>query len=222
MPVINLNQFDTSISSKVGTANVTSNESAMFNAVAGLGDKALGIFSDMAIKDRQQDIKQSAWSVQSNFEQNLLKTSLDAKGRVDTNGKIIALDADGNQKRNSEGNLEYELDSNNKVVQVVAVNNNVITDSNGIEQENLGVEFLRNLYSQPEVNWKKTSYNTIENKHEIDVKEYKKISGTHSKDKDIFSKPSDFTVNSKGEIYLIDDAENTIRKIDENGKVVLT
>ncbi len=116
MPVINLNQFDTSISSRVGTANVTSNESAMFNAVAGLGDKALGIFSEMAIKDRQQDIKQSAWNVQSNFEQNLLKTSLEAKGRVDTNGKIIALDVDGNQKRNAEGNLEYELDSNGKPI----------------------------------------------------------------------------------------------------------
>jgi hypothetical protein len=58
-----------------------------------------------------------------------------------------------------------KLDSSNKVVQVVAVNNNVITDSNGIEQENLGIEFLRNLYNQPEVNWKKTSYNTKAGKY---------------------------------------------------------
>jgi hypothetical protein len=58
-----------------------------------------------------------------------------------------------------------KLDSNNKVIQVVSVNNNVIKDSNNIEQESLGIEFLRNLYNEPEANWKKTSFNTKAGKY---------------------------------------------------------
>jgi len=50
-----------------------------------------------------------------------------------------------------------KLDSNNKVLRVTAVNNEVILD-NGIESEEKGIEFLSNLFNWP--NWKKTSYNT--------------------------------------------------------------
>jgi len=51
-----------------------------------------------------------------------------------------------------------KLDNNNIVTQVITVNNEVITDENGVEQEQLGVDFLNNLYKTSD-NWKQTSYN---------------------------------------------------------------
>ena len=53
-----------------------------------------------------------------------------------------------------------KLDSNNIVTIVVSVVNEVIKDLNGVEQETIGVQFLRTLYNEPEAIWKKTSYNT--------------------------------------------------------------
>ena len=52
-----------------------------------------------------------------------------------------------------------QLDENGNVIRTVAVNNLVITDAQGIEQEQLGVDFLNNLYGISST-WKKTSYNT--------------------------------------------------------------
>jgi hypothetical protein len=50
---------------------------------------------------------------------------------------------------------------NNIVITVVSVVNEVITDSNGVEQEQLGINFLKTLYNEPNAIWKQTSYNTI-------------------------------------------------------------
>lgn len=47
---------------------------------------------------------------------------------------------------------------NNVVTQVIVVNNEVITDSNGVEQEQLGIDFCKSLYGQ-NTEWKQTSYN---------------------------------------------------------------
>ena len=52
-----------------------------------------------------------------------------------------------------------KIDENNSVIKVVSVHNNVITDENG-EQESLGIEFLKNLYNEPNAKWVQTSYNT--------------------------------------------------------------
>jgi hypothetical protein len=49
---------------------------------------------------------------------------------------------------------------NNLVVKVESVVNEVLKDSNGIEQESIGIEFLKTLYNEPNAIWKKTSYNT--------------------------------------------------------------
>lgn len=49
-----------------------------------------------------------------------------------------------------------ELDPNNVVLRVVVVDNIVMTDENGDEQENLGIGFLRGLFGGV---WKQTSYN---------------------------------------------------------------
>ena len=51
-----------------------------------------------------------------------------------------------------------QLDENNVVIQVIVVNNNVLLDENGIEQESKGREFCSNLLGG---NWIQTSYNSL-------------------------------------------------------------
>jgi hypothetical protein len=51
-----------------------------------------------------------------------------------------------------------KLNSDNTVEQVIVVNNEVILDENGIEQEQIGVDFCKSLYGEDTV-WKQTSYN---------------------------------------------------------------
>jgi len=47
---------------------------------------------------------------------------------------------------------------NNKVIEVQSVVNEVLHDSNGVEQEAIGIDFLTKLTGYPV--WKQTSYNT--------------------------------------------------------------
>jgi hypothetical protein len=49
-----------------------------------------------------------------------------------------------------------QLDENNTVIQVIVVNNSEIIDSNGNENEILGINFCKNLLGG---NWMQTSYN---------------------------------------------------------------
>jgi|TARA_R100000455_G_C6266115_1_gene121380 hypothetical protein len=51
-----------------------------------------------------------------------------------------------------------KLGKGNVVLSVHVVNNEVITDDNGQEQEQLGANFLNNLYKTRDI-WKQTSYN---------------------------------------------------------------
>jgi len=51
-----------------------------------------------------------------------------------------------------------KLNSNNIVEKVISINNAVITDANGVEQEQLGVDFINQLYNTNDT-WKQTSYN---------------------------------------------------------------
>lgn len=44
------------------------------------------------------------------------------------------------------------------VQRVIVVNNEVITDENGIEQEALGIAFCKSLFGE-DTEWKQTSYN---------------------------------------------------------------
>jgi hypothetical protein len=53
-----------------------------------------------------------------------------------------------------------KLDNNNIVIKVESVVNEVLKDSNGLEQESIGVQFLRTLYNEPNSVWVQTSYNT--------------------------------------------------------------
>jgi hypothetical protein len=47
---------------------------------------------------------------------------------------------------------------NNKVIEVLSVNNEVLKDADGIEKEDIGIDFLTKLTGYPV--WKQTSYNT--------------------------------------------------------------
>ena len=80
---------------------------------------------------------------------------------------------------------------NGKVLEVVAVDNSVITDANGVEQEKLGVDFFTQLTNWPI--WKKTSYNTKGGVHILGGVPFRKnhpgIGYTYDEDKDAFIPP---------------------------------
>lgn len=53
-----------------------------------------------------------------------------------------------------------QLDENNIVVYVTPVDNEILTDENGIEHDHLAIEHLQNTVPIPDTHvWKKTSYN---------------------------------------------------------------
>ena len=58
-----------------------------------------------------------------------------------------------------------KLGINGKVIAVTPVNNNVILNADGIEDEEVGRQYLENVHGWPL--WKKTSYNTLEGKYYI-------------------------------------------------------
>jgi hypothetical protein len=51
-----------------------------------------------------------------------------------------------------------QLDENNIVTQVIVVSNEDIKDENGIEKEELGIQFCKKIFGD-DTNWKQTSYN---------------------------------------------------------------
>ena len=78
------------------------------------------------------------------------------------------------------------LNDQNKVTQVVVVNNDVATD------EAAGVAFLKNIYGQNTI-WKQTSYNTQRGVHLLGGTPFRKnhaaIGYTYDEDKDAFIPP---------------------------------
>jgi hypothetical protein len=86
---------------------------------------------------------------------------------------------------------------NNNIVEiVVSVVNEVIKDSNGIEQEQLGIDFLKNLYNEPNAVWKQTSYNTNRGVHSNGGTPFRKnhasIGFTYDQQRDAFIPPKPF------------------------------
>jgi hypothetical protein len=67
---------------------------------------------------------------------------------------------------------------NSKVIEVLSVNNEVLKDANGIEQEAIGIDFLTKLTGYPV--WKQTSYNNNIRKN------YAGIGMTYDEDRDAF------------------------------------
>jgi hypothetical protein len=83
-----------------------------------------------------------------------------------------------------------KLNSENIVTTVESVVNEVLSDSNGIEQEIVGIQFLRNLYNEPNANWKQTSYNTYGGVHKLGGTPFRKnhasIGYTYDENRDAF------------------------------------
>ena len=77
---------------------------------------------------------------------------------------------------------------NSKVIEVLSVHNNVLKDSNGVEQEVNGIDFLTKLTGYPI--WKQTSYNTNGGVHSSGGTPFRKnhagIGYTYDEDRDAF------------------------------------
>ena len=77
---------------------------------------------------------------------------------------------------------------NSKVIEVLSVVNEVLHDSNGIEQESIGIDFLTKLTGYPV--WKQTSYNTHGGVHDNGGTPLRKnhagIGYTYDEDRDAF------------------------------------
>ena len=73
----------------------------------------------------------------------------------------------------------------NIVEQIISINNSVITDDNGVEQEQLGVDFINHLYKTNDV-WKQTSYNSSFRKR------YAGVGYSYDEQRNVFLKPKPF------------------------------
>jgi hypothetical protein len=78
-----------------------------------------------------------------------------------------------------------KLGTGNIVEQVISINNSVITDNNGIEQEQLGLNFINKLYNTRDV-WKQTSYNRTFRKN------YAGIGYQYDQERDAFIPPKPY------------------------------
>jgi hypothetical protein len=117
-----------------------------------------------------------------------------------------------------------KLDSDSKVIAVHVVNNDVITDANEQEQEQLGIDFLKNLHGSDTV-WKQTSFNTFEGEHSLGGtphrKNYAGIGYTYDLERDAFIPPQPYnswTIDEAKCIYVAPVTYPTTNKYtDENG-----
>ena len=89
-----------------------------------------------------------------------------------------------------------KLNSENIVTTVESVVNEVLKDSNGIEQEQIGIQFLKTLYNEPNAIWKQTSYNTNGGVHSLGGTPFRKnhagIGYTYDQQRDAFIAPKPF------------------------------
>ena len=118
-----------------------------------------------------------------------------------------------------------KLNLNNIVEKVESVVNEVLKDSNGIEQENIGIEFLKTLYNEPNAVWKQTSYNTHGGVHSNGGTPFRKnhagIGYTYDQQRDAFIPPKPYnswilnenTCNWESPIPLPSDASTDRRYI---------
>jgi hypothetical protein len=78
-----------------------------------------------------------------------------------------------------------KLGTGNIVENIISINNAIITDDNGVEQEKLGVDFINKLYNTRDV-WKQTSYNNNIRKN------YAGIGYQYDQERDAFIAPKPF------------------------------
>jgi len=89
-----------------------------------------------------------------------------------------------------------KLGTENIVLQIVVLSNNAILDEDGKESEQIGMDFLNNLYKTNDV-WKQTSYNTFGGVHKLDGtplrKNYAGIGYTYDETRDAFIVPKPYS-----------------------------
>jgi len=78
-----------------------------------------------------------------------------------------------------------KLDENNIVLEVIVVDNTILLNSNGIENEQLGIQFCKNLKGE-DTNWIQTSYNANFRKN------YAGIGFTYDISRDAFIPPKPY------------------------------
>lgn len=78
-----------------------------------------------------------------------------------------------------------KLDENNQVIEVIVVNNEVIIDENGNENEQLGIDFCKQLFGE-DTNWVQASYNGNIRKR------YPAIGDTYNETLDAFITPKPY------------------------------
>lgn len=104
-----------------------------------------------------------------------------------------------------------ELNSNNMVLRVLAVANDMIKDEQGNEQEQMGIDFLKSLFGFETI-WKQTSYNGNIRKN------YAKIGDTYDVTRNAFIGPMP-PAFANGDVFELN--EETCRWFDpkapENG-----
>ena len=83
---------------------------------------------------------------------------------------------------------------NGKVIEVQSVVNEVLHDSNGVEREDIGVDFLTKLTGWSI--WKQTSYNTVGGEHKLGGtplrKNHASVDYTYDEDRDAFIPPKKY------------------------------
>tara|TARA_R100000935_G_scaffold35331_1_gene56057 strand:- start:492 stop:905 length:414 start_codon:yes stop_codon:yes gene_type:complete len=112
---------------------------------------------------------------------------------------------------------------NNKVIEVLSVHNNELLDSNGVEQEVNGIDFLTKLTGWSI--WVQTSYNTYGGVHNNSGTPLRKnhagIGYTYDEDRDAFISPKPFASWILNETTFlweapVDKPELTQEQIDNN------
>ena len=113
-----------------------------------------------------------------------------------------------------------KLNLENIVITVESVVNEVLKDSNGIEQESIGIQFLKNLYNEPNAIWKQTSYNTHGGAHNNNGTPFRKnhagIGYTYDEIRDAFIAPKPYNSWILNEITC--NWESPISKPDNENK----
>ena len=88
-----------------------------------------------------------------------------------------------------------KLGVNGRVLQVVSLSNDIITDDNKIEQEQKGIDFLTDLYQWP--CWVQCSYNTSEGEHKLGGTPFRKnfpgLGWKYDDERDAFISPKPYS-----------------------------
>jgi hypothetical protein len=109
---------------------------------------------------------------------------------------------------------------NSKVIEVLSVNNEILKDAEGIEREDIGIDFLTKLTGYPL--WKQTSYNTHGGVHSSGGTPFRKnhasIGMIYDEDRDafIYKKPFNSWILNENTCYWESPVAKPTEQLEEN------